>query len=149
MTTPVPLADHHFPRPSLLGSVPVVLCLATVGASIVVVPPEVWPFSERRLFFTGWLTVAAVFAAIAAVPGSPLLRSVSGTIAAVGMVAGGAAALLTVGLPVAIAGVIEALYVLSFAETATARSSRAWPLLIAAAVGTVVAFAAGLGSTPP
>ena len=131
-------------RFSLAGSVPVIVCAATAIMSFAITGSDAGPQpSPRRLFVSTWLVLATGLGAVALVSGSAVQRSVAGTVAAAAMLVAGAAGLMTIGLPLAMAGVVEVLYVLSSVEAAAAGRRWVWLGLALAALGVVVAFAVG------
>ncbi len=131
-----------------MGSVPVLVSVVTVAYVVLNAPQGGFESSPRRVSVIAWLIVITVLAAFAAVSRSPMRRSVTATIAGVGMLVSGVAGLMTIGLPLALAGVVETLYVFSSAEAAAVGSNRVWTRLVLAALGTVGTFMFGLAASP-
>jgi hypothetical protein len=139
------------PRPvrrrSLLGSVPVLVAMITAVAHLVATADTGGVLaSPRQAFFFAWLTGVMVFALVAASSRSATRRSLSGTVATVGMLIAGAAGVMTIGLPLGVAGVLEGLLVMTSVEAAAENSRWVWPALILVALVTGAAFAVGIST---
>ena len=119
---------------------------AVTGVFYAAVPKD-GAWSAREIFILAWLLGPAALAFAGAFWRGAQARVLLRTIAAVAMILAGGAGASSIGLPVAVGGVIGAIATLADVERAAEENRHAWLFVGTAAVTTFIVFAIGLQLT--